>query len=100
MHFSESAAMVCPAKYCSAMGKDFCKALDTPEHPEQLKKKSPFQREEPDGREEDHSCGQCVLSTSSDDQADRLRNRLAAADEYTNPDSKSPRRTLFHISEF
>jgi len=46
------------------MGKDFCKKSETPVHPEQLKKKSPFQREEPDGREEDHSCEQDVLSMS------------------------------------
>lgn len=99
MHFSESAAVVCPAKYCSAMGEDSCKISETPVHPEQLKKKSPFQREEPDGREEDHSCGQHVLSMSSDGQTDRLRNHLAAADKYTNPDSKYARRTPFHVSE-
>ena len=81
------------------MGKDFCKTSETPVHSEQLKKKSPFQREGPDGREEDHSCGQHVLSMSLDGQTDRLHNRLAAADKYTNPDSKSTRRTPFYISE-
>lgn len=99
MRFSESAAMVCPAKYCSAMGKDFCKMSEIPLHPEQLKKKSLSQREEPDGREEDHSYGKHVLSMSLHDQTDRLHNRLAAAEKYTNPDSKSTRRTPFHISE-
>lgn len=97
MRFSESAATVCPAKYCSATGKDFCKTSETPVHPEQLKKKSPFQREEPDGREENHSCGQHM---SSDDQADRLHNHLVAADKCINPHWKSTRRTSFHISEF
>lgn len=99
MLFSESAAMVCLAKYCSATGKDFCKTLETPVHLEQLKKKSPFQREEPDGREEDHSCGQHVLSMSLDDRTDWLHNHLAAADKYTIPDSKSTRRNPYHISE-
>lgn len=68
-------------------------------HLEHLKKKSLFQREEPDGREEDHGYGQHVLSMSLDDQTDRLHNHLAAADKYKNPDSKPTRRTPFHISE-
>lgn len=78
--------MVCPAKYCSATGKDFCKTSETLVHLEQLKEKSPFQREEPDGREEDHSWGPHVLSMSLDDQTDCLHHRLAAADKCTDPD--------------
>lgn len=88
--FAQQSIAVPPAKIS---------ARPTPVHPEQLKKKSPFQRDEPDGREEDHSCGQHGLSMSSDDQTDRLHHRLAAAAKNTNPDSKSTRRTPFHISE-
>lgn len=70
------------AKHCSAIGKDFCQMSGTPVCPERLKRSFPFQREEPDGREEDSSCGRRVLSVFLDDQPDWLHNRLAAAAEY------------------
>lgn len=68
-------------------------------YPEQLKKDFPFQREEPDGREEDSSCGQRMLSMFLDNQPDSLHNRSAAADEYWNPDSTSCRMSPFDVGE-
>lgn len=85
-----SKLVACPEEYCSATSKDFFKALETPVHSEQLKEKSIFQMEEPDGREEGHSCGQHMPSMSLDDQTDGLHNHWAAAGKYVHTPIQHP----------
>lgn len=66
VHVPEPAAMVCPANLCYE--QRFVQGIRNT--------KVPPQREEPDDRERDHSCGQHVPSTSLDDQTEWLCDHL------------------------